>query len=70
MVVYNVKWSHEWELGMNNMEVIEILLDSGDADDLARARGMRYYLSTLLRTWLCGEPITVPASTSDVSQCL
>ena len=55
---------------MSNMEVMTILLDSGDADDLARAKGMRYYLSTLLKTWLCGEPITEPASTSDVSQCL
>ena len=70
MVEYNAELSHEWELGMDNKTVMMILLDSGSADDLARDKGMRYYLSTLQKKWLCGDPITVPASTSDASQCL
>jgi hypothetical protein len=70
VVEYNAAWSHEWELGMDNKTVMEILLDSGCADDLARAKGMRHYLSTLNKKWLCGDPITVPASTSDASRCL
>ena len=70
VVEYNAAWSHEWELGMDNKTVMMILLDTCCADDLARAKGMQHYLSTLQRKWLCGDPITVPASTSDASRCL
>jgi hypothetical protein len=70
VVEYNAAWSHEWELGMDNKTVMMILLDSCCAEDLARAKRMQHYLSTLQNKWLCGDLITVPASTSDASRCL
>ena len=62
---YNEEYSRDWELGMCNADVLTLLLESRDMDDLVRAKGMRHYLSTL-----SGQPSTVPASDSDVSQCL